>query len=405
MKIKNIVYYQILFFCIITSLHANKKQSYLTYLNDIRQKSGLIKFQFNTELSKAATAHAKYLVRHQQNGHYEQKGKSGYTGRVPSDRVLRAGYASKAVMENLSVNARTSKHSIETLFAAIYHRFVFLDFTKDEIGIGKSMGKKRKKISSSFVYELGSSTINSLCKKTFPKESGFFYMQNLCKNSSKIIPQTLFLKKEKEIQKRNTPMVLYPYPDALNIPPVFYTEHPHPLPGSLVSGYPVSVQFNPAFYKKVKLKKFRLFKQNGKEIKRKKILTYFNDRHHRFKKLEFAFMPLKRLEYGMTYRVEFEAIADGKKIKKNWKFTTKKPQGKLYRITKKKSIIPIKNGEKIILYFVPKNRKDVLKNVTLSSGLFVRYVDLNTLEILLPQKKLAKTYHLKVSGREIILKQ
>ena len=123
----------------------------------------------------------------------------------------------------------------------------------------------------------------------------------------------------------------------------------------------MSVQFNPAFYKKVKLKKFRLFDAGGKEIKERKILTYQNDKNHRFTKLEFAFMPLKRLEYGVRYRVEFEAVANGKKVKKSWNFTTKKPKGKLYKIIKKRTIIKVKKGEKIILYFEPRSKKDVIR--------------------------------------------
>jgi len=394
----------IVFLFVFVSLKANERESTLTYLNDIRQKSGLIILKPNAQLAKAARAHAKYLVRHQKNGHYERKGKTGYTGRVPSDRVLRAGYASKAVMENLSVNARTSEHSIETLFAAIYHRFVFLDFSKDEVGIGSSIGKKSRKISSSFVYELGASTIHRLCKRKFPKKNGFFYIQNLCKNSANIIPQMLFLQKQDEIRQKNNKIVLYPYPDAVNVPPVFYTEHPHPLPGSRVSGYPVSVQFNPAFYKKVKLKKFRLFDSIGKEIKQKKILTYHNDKNHRFTKFEFALMPLKRLEYAMTYSVEFEALADGKSVRRSWEFTTKKPQARLYRISKKRTKIKIAKDEKIVLYFVPKNRKDLLGKVTLSRSLHIRYLDQNTLEITLPHRHLAKEYRLKATGREVILK-
>ena len=404
MQIRSLFRFTIVLLCLFTYLEAKETQSALTYLNNIRQKSGLIALRSNAQLSKAAKAHARYLVRHQKNGHYERKGKTGYTGRVPSDRVLRAGYVSKAVMENLSVNAQTPKHSIDTLFSAIYHRFVFLDFSKDEIGIGSSTAKKYRKIRSSFVYELGSSTINRLCKRTFPKENGFFYMQNLCRNSTHVIPRTLFLQKQDEIRKKNSPIVLYPYPDAVNVPPVFYTEHPHPLPGSKVSGYPVSVQFNPAFYKKVKLNKFRLFDSSGKEMEQKKILTYANDRNHRFTKLEFALMPLKRLEYAMTYRVAFEAVADGKKVKKSWKFTTKKPKARLYKITKKRTKLHIEKNEKIVLYFVPRSRKDVLGRVTLSKPLHVRYLDQNTLEVILPHKRSIRGYSLKVAGREVILK-
>ena len=222
------------FYSLLYTLNAKQNQSALEYINGIRQDVGLIKFKPNKRLDKAARSHANYLVRQHKNGHYERKGRSGYTGRVPSDRVLHAGYASKVVMENLSVNAKTSHNSIDILFAAIYHRFVFLNFDKDEIGIGSAFTDKNRRISSSFVYDIGSTSINKLCKRYYPKQNGFFYMQNLCKNSANTIPQYLFLEKQNETRRKNSKIVPYPYPNAVNIPPVFYTEHPHPLPGSKV---------------------------------------------------------------------------------------------------------------------------------------------------------------------------
>lgn len=386
------------------TLDAKEDQSALVYLNSIRQDVGLIKFKPNKKLDKAAKSHANYLVRQQKIGHYEKKGWRGYTGKTPSDRVLRAGYATKAVMENVSVNAKTSHQSIDTLFAAIYHRFVFLNFDKDEIGVGSSFTKKKQSITSSFVYNIGSSAIAKLCKKPSLMQNGTYYMQNLCKNSANLVPKYLFEQKQEMLRRKNSDLILYPYPNAKNILPVFYNENPHPLPGSKVSGYPVSVQFNPAFYKKVKLKKFRLFDAEGKEIKKHKVLTHSNDKNHRFTKLQFAFMPLKRLEYGTTYRVEFEAVADGKRVKKSWKFTTKKPKGTLYKITKKKTTLKVKRGEKIVLYFEPRSKKDVLGRIKYTGKLHTTYLDRNTLLVTLPNKRSSRAYSLKAGAREVILK-
>ncbi len=383
------------------TLEAKQKQSAFKYLNSIRQDAGLIKFKSNKKLDKAAASHAKYLFRQQKNGHYEKKGWKGYTGKTPSDRVIRAGYDSKAVMENVTVNTKTYHNSIDVLFAAIYHRFVFLNFDKNEIGIGSASTKKKRRVTSSFVYNIGSSEVTELCKGYYLKQNGFFYMQNLCKESSITVPEYLFQEKQNEIRLKNSQMVFYPYPDAQNIPPVFYTESPHPLPGSKVSGYPVSVQFNPASFINVKLKKFRLFDAEGKEIKKTKILTYRNDKHHRFTKLQFALMPLKRLEYGMTYRVEFEAVADGKRVKKRWKFTTKKPKGTLYKITKKKTTLKVKRGEKIVLYFEPVSNKDILGRIRVTGKLVTTYLDQNTLLVTLPNKRSSRGYTLKAGKKSV----
>jgi len=394
----------LLFFLFVT-LNAKASENILAYLNAIRQNSGLIAFKPNAKLDKAATAHAKYLLRHQKIGHYERKGKQGFTGKSPSDRVLYADYASKAVMENVSVNAKNPRHAVDILFSAIYHRFVFLNFDKNEAGAGRAFGNKHKKISSTFVYELGSTTVSELCKGQYPKMNGFFYIENLCKGNIPEVPQILFKEKKNEIRRANGKIILYPYPGAVDIPPAFYTEHPHPLPGSKVSGYPVSVQFNPAFYKRVKFKEFRLYDEKGKEVKHRKILTHANDRNHRFTKFEFAFMPLERLSYGTTYKVEFKAIADEKKIRKNWSFTTRRPEGMLYTVTKKNTTIKIKKGEKIILYFNPENSKDVIKRLRHTNALHTEYLDQNTLLVNIPDKKsTSKGYLLKADGKKVFLK-
>jgi len=401
-KIKYLLRLIIVFLLTFALLDAKENQSALGYLNSIRQNVGLIQFKPNKQLDKAARSHANYLLRQQKNGHYEQKGWKGYTGKTPSDRVVKAGYASKAVMENISVNAKTSDKSIDILFAAIYHRFVFLNFDKDEIGIGTASTKKKRRVTSAFVYNIGSTAVSKLCQGFFSKQNGFFYMQNICKNDSIVVPESLYHEKQNEIRLKNSKMVLYPYPNATNIPPVFYTENPHPLPGSKVSGYPVSVQFNPVSYTNVKLKKFRLFDAEGKEIKKSKVLTYKNDKNHRFTKLQFALMPLKRLEYSTRYRVEFEAVADGKKIKKSWYFTTKKPRGTLYKIVKKKTRIKVKKGEKIVLYFEPKSNKDVLGRIKYTGKLKTAYLDRNTLLVTLPNKRSSRGYSLKAGGREVV---
>jgi len=301
----------------------------LAYLNQIRQQAGMIVLQPNKRLNRAAKAHAKYLLRQQKFGHFEKKGWRGYTGKTPSERVVHAGYSSKAVMENVSVNARTYRQSIDTLFSAIYHRFVFLNFDKNEIGMGNAFGRGRKrKVVSSFVYLFGSKEVSRLCQNVYPLENGTFYINDLCRDASRMVPQSLYAQKRKAVQKQNPPLVCYPCAGAKDIPTVFYTEHPHPLPGSKESGYPVSVAFNPAFYSHVTLKKFRLLDREGKEVKPVKILTSHNDVNHRFTPLQFALMPLKRLKYAQQYRVEFEAVAKGEKIKKQWQFRTRKRPGR-----------------------------------------------------------------------------
>ncbi len=351
------------------------------YLNSIRSNAGLIKLKSNKALQKSASSHAKYIIHNQVHGHYEKRDRYFFSGTTPSKRVVNAGYQSAFVMENISVNQDGEKKSIDNLFSAIYHRFVFLDFDKDEIGIGSYSTEKKRRMTSAYVYNLGSKGISKLCSQTFIMESGKYYMKKICKNSNKMIPKSLFEKKKDLVRRKNRAIIVYPYSGQEDIWPAFYNESPDPLPYHKVSGFPVSVQFNPANYKNVQLKSFRLYDDKGKEIKETKILQHNNDHNNLFKKLEFALMPLKRLDFSTVYTAEFKAIADGKQIQKRWAFRTTKLKNKVYRITKDRTDITLKAGENIVLYIVPGSKNNIINSYKYKGKLKVTFLDQNTLKV------------------------
>jgi len=371
-----------------------------TYLNDMRKQVGLIPLKSNKRLNRSALSHAKYLIINQKTGHYEQSHKKGYTGKTPSLRVKYTGYSSSLIKENVSINTKDNTSSIKNLMAAIYHRFTFLDFISEEIGIGHAHTSKRKSVKESYVYNLGSSTLSSLCNKYFPLLNNHYYMQNTCSNTKKMIAMEVFKKTKMSIAKRNAKVVYYPYAGERNISPAFYNESPDPLPKYKVSGFPISVQFNPAYYQNIKLKKFSLYTSQGKEIKKTKILTAKNDPNHLFTKLEFALMPLARLEYAEKYTVIFEAKAGHKSIKKKWSFYTIKPKGNYFRIAKHTQSIEVLSGTTIILYLVPSHRKDIIKSYTMKKGIKATFLDQNTLKILLPKRKYNSTLKIKFSNNK-----
>lgn len=386
---------------LLVSVEANSQKGGLSYLNQIRENSGLIKLKSNRSLQSAATSHAKYLIRNQNNSHYEKKGKYSYTGSTPSKRVIKAGYPSTFVMENLSTNAASETKSIDDLFSAIYHRFVFLNLDKDEIGIGFSSTKKKRKIKRAYVYDMGSSSVAKLCKRSFSMANGVYYMKNICKRSSIMVPQALFEEKKDEIRRKNRDVILYPYAGQSSIWPAFYKESPDPLPGYKVSGFPISVQFNPLYYKNIKLRSFRLYDEEGKEIKKTKILQQKNDRNNLFTELEFALMPLQRLEFNTKYTVLFEAVADGKKVKKHWAFRTTKPKETLYRITEKKTKLTVAPGSIALLYIVPNSKKDILNGYRSRGGIKASFLDPNTLKVTFPKRRSSGRVSLELGKRKI----
>jgi hypothetical protein len=375
------------FMLLLVSLEANSGYEGLSYLNTIREKSGLIKLKPNRTLQNAATSHAEYLIQNQINGHYEQKGKYAYTGSTPSQRVIKAGYPSAFVMENVSINTVDQKKSIDNLFAAIYHRFVFLDFDMDEIGSGSSSTKQKRKITHAYVYNMGSSGIAGLCERSFALTNGVYYMREICRQSSKMVPQSIFEETKDRVRRKNRDMVLYPYAEQTDIWPAFYNESPDPLPGYDVSGFPISVQFNPAYYKHARLYSFRLYDEKGKEIKETRILQHNSDPNQRLSELEFVLMPLRRLEFDTRYSAVFEAVADGTKIKKHWRFTTAKPEEKIYRVSGNNTTLAVKAGSTALLYMVPGSKTDILHSYRSAGGINAIFLDQNTLRVTFPKRR------------------
>jgi hypothetical protein len=386
---------------LLVSLEAGSDKHGLAYLNKIRTQAGLIALKPNKALEKAAASHAKYLVQNQTNGHYEKSGKYSYTGRTPSNRVIKTGYPSRFVMENLSVNTSGPVKSIDKLFSAIYHRFVFLNLDKDEIGIGTYATKKKRRIKSAYVYNLGLSGISYLCQRSFKMRDGEYYMKNICRQNNKMIPRSRFREEKDYIRRKNAEIIVYPYANQSHVWPAFYNESPDPLPKYKVSGFPISVQFNPANAKNVKLRSFRLYDENGKEIKKTKILQHKNDHNHLFSKLEFALMPLTRLEFGTTYTAVFEAVVDGNRVKKRWSFSTEDPKEKVYRITKNKTTLKVKAGSTAILYSVPSSRKDILRGYKSRGGMKVSFLDQNTLKVIFPKKRSSGRVRLDLGKRKV----
>ncbi|GIT99889.1 serine protease [Sulfurovum sp. TSL6] len=372
---------------LLVSLEASSEHKGLIYLNTIREKSGLIKLKTNKTLQHAATSHANYLIHNQQNGHYEKRGKYAYTGSTPSERVIKADYPSTFVMENVSINTAGHKKSIDNLFSAIYHRFVFLDFDIDEIGFGVSSSKKKRKVKHAYVYNMGSSGIAGLCNRSFTLTHGIYYMSDICKQSTKMIPQSLFEVTKDKVRRKNRDIIVYPYAEQRDIWPAFYNESPDPLPGYKVSGFPLSVQFNPANYKHVTLRSFRLYDENGKEIKETKILQYNSDHNHLLTELEFVLMPLKRLEFDTKYTAVFEAVADGAKMKKQWTFKTAKPEEKIYRVSGNKTKLTVQAGSTVLLYMVPGSGKDILHSYRSRGGINASFLDQNTLKVTFPKRR------------------
>jgi len=359
-----------------TYLDAN---SAYDYLNHIRKSSGMIPLRGNRTLEKSAKNHAQYLTQNVLD-HNQQQDKKSFTGITPADRAIYSGYHSKGVTENFSSGQIDSIASIDGLMSAIYHRFGFLDFIQNEVGIGIIDHKDGIR----FVYNLGNRQLNELCQKKRFQPSKSYY-SSICSGKKKT-PANLFERAEEQTALANPDFVIWPPHEAKEISPVFYDEIPDPLPDLLVSGYPVSIQFNPLKYKRVRLIQFKLFtKEDQERALPSRLVTSKNDPNHKFTKFQFSLFPLKRLDWNTTYVAKVIFLINGEKTAKIWNFSTKNFSEPIFHISARGELINLRPDHDGIIYIPPTRDFPFFRNLSWEAlphvETFVSREDKNTLRI------------------------
>ena len=347
------------------------------YVSETREAAGLNGLTPNTLLERAAQNHADYLVANHSGSHFETEGKPHFTGKSPVDRATHAGYTSLRVSENLSAHNRSAKGSVKGLFSAIYHRFAFLDPRIDEMGVGATQDVAQGS-NSAFVYVMGSSQVAALCQEESFHGSGK-YVYKVCADPSHRIRANTFDRVLHAQEKENPPLILYPYDGEEEVTPVFYSEMPDPLPESEVSGFPVSVIFNPAFFKQVSDVSLELYKDQ------EKIPAYLmdqgNDPHGKFSAHQFALFPEERLSYNTRYRAVLQYRYEDEVQQHTWYFSTTKIEEPLYEITQPQQTIHIKAGSSSVLYFKPSDAHDLLGSIHYPQRIAMTFLDHNTLKL------------------------
>ncbi|MRI58034.1 MAG: hypothetical protein C6H99_00835, partial [Epsilonproteobacteria bacterium] len=334
------------------------------YLNALRQKAGLVTLSRNVLLEQAAQNHSDYMVKNNYPNHTERESDPGYTGTDPGERALYVGYPSRMVLENLSFGRSYVYDAIDSLMSAIYHRFVFLNEWIDEIGIGYAQDSSFS-YTYAYTFDMGNSKIAYLCSDEYPDFDGEgAYVYGICADEQKKIAKQDYIDALGSIGLSNASIILWPYKDATDIPPVFYEESPDPLPECSVSGYPVSVKFNT--YKtssQPSLVEFALY-EDEEQIDDIKILTYNSDPNGLFSGYEFALMPLRRLKWGGHYSVLFTYEIDGDVHTIRWGFTTKDLPYDVIQIGADRSPIVIESDKMYALYFIPQDCNDQFESLS-----------------------------------------
>lgn len=291
----------------------------LQYLNALRTGAGLIAFTANADLDSAAQNHVDYLFCANQFGHYENQSDcpAHYSGVYPSDRGTAAGYSWSAYGENISGGSPTITDAIDGLMSAIYHRFGFLTFDLDEVGIGYGSD-------SSYAYN----TIHN------------FDMGNRGSVT--------------DTRQQNPAYALWPYNGYKNAQPSFdNSESPDPLPECPdfgIAGNPVSIAFNPGTSGTISLKRFELYDSDDQNITNIKVLSHNNDTH--LDAREFVLFPMTSLSLDSRYRAVFSYTENGTQKSLQWHFNTRRYNYKRYEVTDGHSY-DVVSGQTYIIHIKP----------------------------------------------------
>jgi hypothetical protein len=150
--------------------------------------------------------------------------------------------------------------------------------------------------------------------------------------------------------------VVWPPDRSSEIPPAFFEEQPDPLPDRQVSGYPVSIQFNPGWANEIQLRDFALFENLDGEWQRlnnTRLLSAGSDPNGRLDKGQFALFSLDRLRWDREYLAVMLAEVNGKTEQIEWSFTTQRPAERLVELGHSDQTLVLAGDKDTALYLPP----------------------------------------------------
>lgn len=269
----------VLFLVIVSTMAAAEKAaasaSAVAQLNLYRTQAGLQPLSASDTLYTAAQAHADYLRLNNAFSHSETPGFPGYYGTTLADRAERAGYSWSCLGEAISAGNKEPADGIDSLIAAIYHRFILLNPTYLDVGVGFAVHPSYDTVE---VVDVG-------------RRAGVRGPTGLA--------------------------AVYPADGQENVPTAFNSdsEYPDPVPGRSWVGYPASIHFSEEHLEQ--LAEMRLY-HNNRSVGAT-VLSAETDPYISHGYAVIADNPLERNAY---YDVLFAGTVNGRAFRRTWSFST-----------------------------------------------------------------------------------
>ncbi len=167
---------------------------------------------------------------------------------------------------------------------------------------------------------------DSLCEMagTNDMNDAQFY-PDLCHQNFKVSARR-WVESERERLDQTADYVIWP-PKEYAAPTRFTGEFPDPLPDIEVSGYPISIHFNPYTTEDVSVHHFSLYRHDhatGDWVPVNKVrrLDHRTDPNHMLTPSQFAWFPLEPLRAQTEYRVKMDVFYNEMTEKIEWTFVT-----------------------------------------------------------------------------------
>jgi uncharacterized protein YkwD len=263
----------------------SENSALLSALNSIRKQIGLSALEPDAKLNASAGAHSRYRAMNADAGesfHSETRGRQGYSGSDPFERMRSYGYRGAPAAENGIAFFGASGDALEGWLAAPYHRIPLLHPNYRDIGLGFASASDSWFVTANFGYG--------------------------------VTP---------EISDRPA-VICYPANGQTNVPTAWtQPEAPDPLRlyhASRPAGYVVSFSYYGGYEPQVRLADSSLETADGTEVE-----CYVNHPGNDsfLSRNSVLLIPKRPLLSGQAYRAHVRLnVSGGSMVERTWTFTT-----------------------------------------------------------------------------------